>query len=37
MQFVRLSGITAVDWTPEEPRFEVVYLLHSLERNERLR
>lgn len=34
----RLSGITAVDWFPVEPRFEVVYLLHSMERrNERLR
>jgi NADH-quinone oxidoreductase subunit C len=36
-QFVRLSGITAVDWLPADPRFEVVYLLHSLKRNERLR
>jgi NADH-quinone oxidoreductase subunit C len=36
-KFVRLSGITALDWHPLEPRFEVVYLLHSLERNERLR
>ncbi|MBK5293586.1 MAG: NADH-quinone oxidoreductase subunit C [Acidobacteriia bacterium] len=36
-QFVRLSGITAVDWHPMEPRFEVVYHLHSMERNERLR
>ncbi len=36
-QFVRLSAITAVDWYPREPRFEVVYLLHSLERNQRLR
>jgi NADH-quinone oxidoreductase subunit C len=36
-QYTRLSGITAVDWYPGEPRFEVVYLLHSLERNERLR
>jgi NADH-quinone oxidoreductase subunit C len=33
----RLSGVTAVDWWPMEPRFEVVYLLHSIERNERLR
>jgi NADH-quinone oxidoreductase subunit C len=33
----RLSGVTAVDWYPSEPRFEVVYLLHSMERNERLR
>jgi NADH-quinone oxidoreductase subunit C len=35
--FVRLSTVTAVDWYPEEPRFEVVYHLHSPERNERLR
>ena len=37
LSFVRLSGLTAVDWHPEEPRFEVVYHLHSLDRNERLR
>jgi NADH-quinone oxidoreductase subunit C len=36
-QFSRLSGITAVDWYPVEPRFELVYLLHSLARKERLR
>lgn len=36
-KFIRLSGLTAVDRYPEEPRFEVVYLLHSLDRNERLR
>jgi len=35
--FVRLSTVTGVDWYPEEPRFEVVYHLHSPERNERLR
>jgi NADH-quinone oxidoreductase subunit C len=35
--FLRLSGITAVDWHPADPRFEVVYLLHSLDRNLRLR
>jgi NADH-quinone oxidoreductase subunit C len=35
--FVRLSAVTAVDWHPAEPRFEVVYHLHSLERNERIR
>lgn len=35
--FVRLSAITALDWYPQDPRFEVVYHLHSLERNERLR
>lgn len=36
-QYVRLSGITAVDMLPSEPRFEVIYHLHSLERNQRLR
>ena len=36
-RFIRLSSITAVDWTPAEPRFEVVYNLHSLDRKERLR
>ncbi|HVP45799.1 MAG TPA: NADH-quinone oxidoreductase subunit C [Bryobacteraceae bacterium] len=36
-KFARLSTVTAVDWYPEEPRFEVVYHLHSPERNERLR
>jgi len=35
-QFNRLSGITGVDWWPAEPRFEVVYLLHSIPRNQRL-
>ncbi len=35
--FVRLSAVTAVDWYPADPRFEVVYLLHSLEKNARLR
>ncbi len=37
MQYVRLSAVTAVDRYPTEPRFEVVYLLHSIERNERAR
>jgi NADH-quinone oxidoreductase subunit C len=36
-KFIRLSAVTAVDWHPEEPRFEVVYHLHSIERNQRLR
>ena len=31
-KFIRLSGLTAVDWHPSEPRFEVVYFLHSIER-----
>ncbi len=37
LRFVRLSTVTGVDWYPAEPRFEVVYHLHSPERNERLR
>jgi NADH-quinone oxidoreductase subunit C len=36
-QFNRLSGITAVDWHPADPRFEVVYLLHSIPGNQRIR
>jgi NADH-quinone oxidoreductase subunit C len=35
--FVRLSGISCIDLYPIEPRFEVLYLLHSIERNERLK
>jgi len=35
--YLRLSGITGVDWHPADPRFEVVYLLHSLAKNARLR
>jgi NADH-quinone oxidoreductase subunit C len=36
-KFIRLSTVTAVDRYPGEPRFEVVYHLHSIERNERIR
>ena len=36
-RFARLSTVTGVDWYPAEPRFELVYHLHSPERNERLR
>ena len=36
-KFVRLSTVTAVDRYPAEPRFEVVYHLYSVERNEWLR
>ncbi len=36
-RYERLSAVTAVDWYPAEPRFEIVYLLHSLTRNTRLR
>ena len=35
--FQRLSAITGVDWWPREPRFEVVYFLHSPRDNARLR
>ena len=35
--FVRLSSVTAVDRYPSEPRFEVVYHLHSVEGNQRVR
>lgn len=37
LQFVRLTGLSCIDRHPREPRFEVFYLLHSIERNERLR
>jgi len=36
-KFVRQSTVTAVDRYPAEPRFEVVYHLHSIESNQRLR
>ena len=36
-KYIRLSSVTAVDWHPAEPRFEVVYHLHSLEPFRRLR
>lgn len=35
--FDRLSSVTAVDWWPTEPRFEVVYHVHSMKNNNRLR
>ncbi|WP_031495515.1 NADH-quinone oxidoreductase subunit C [Bryobacter aggregatus] len=35
--FIRASSITALDWYPQEPRFEVVYLLHSIKHNLRIR
>jgi len=37
LQFERLSTVTAVDRYPSEPRFEVVYHLQSIARNEWLR
>ena len=36
-QFNRLSAVTCVDWYPQKARFEVVYHLHSIPRNRRLR
>lgn len=30
LEFNRLSAVTCVDWYPMEPRFEVIYHLHSL-------
>ena len=37
LRFDQLIDVTAVDYLGREPRFEVVYELHSLERNHRLR
>ncbi len=36
-KFVRVSSVTAVDRHPAEPRFEVVYHLHSVELKQRVR
>ena len=36
-KFVRLSSVTAVDRYPQEPRFDLVYHLHSVELNQRIR
>ena len=35
--FERLVSVTAVDWYPMEPRYEVVYHFHSIKTNRRLR
>ena len=35
--FEQLAGLTAIDWWPRAPRFEVVYLIHSYSRNLRVR
>jgi NADH-quinone oxidoreductase subunit C len=35
--FERLASVTAVDRHPAEPRFEVVYHIHSIEHNQRRR
>ncbi|MBI1789296.1 MAG: NADH-quinone oxidoreductase subunit C [Acidobacteria bacterium] len=37
LHFERLSTVTAVDRYPSEPRFEIVYHLHSVSLNRRLR
>ncbi len=37
LQFNFLCDITAVDWYPNEPRFDMVYELLSIPRRERLR
>jgi NADH-quinone oxidoreductase subunit C len=37
LKFELLSDLTAVDWWPREPRFNVVYHLVSISRNARLR
>ena len=36
-RFTVLADLTALDWFPSEPRFEVVYSLLSHERHERVR
>jgi NADH-quinone oxidoreductase subunit C len=36
MGFAQLCGLSAIDRYPMEPRFEIVYLLLSYERNERV-
>ena len=36
-EYIRLASVTALDHHPVEPRFEVVYHLHSLARNRYLR
>jgi NADH-quinone oxidoreductase subunit C len=37
LRFALLAEVTAVDWWPAEPRFEVVYHLVSIEHRQRLR
>ena len=36
-EYEQLAGLTAVDWWPRLPRFEMVYFLHSYSRNRRTR
>ncbi len=35
--FERLTAVTAVDWWPRAQRFEVIYFLHSMQHNSRMR
>jgi NADH-quinone oxidoreductase subunit C len=35
--FEQLTGLTAIDRYPLEPRFEVLYLVHSIAKNERIK
>jgi len=37
LQFILLADLTAVDWWPREPRYEVVYHLSSMTRRLRLK
>ncbi len=37
MNFDHITDVTAVDFPNEEPRFEVVYQLYSIEKNHRIR
>lgn len=37
LKFERLTSVTGVDRFPQEPRFEVVYHLQSIERKQRIR
>ena len=37
LDFEMLVDLTCVDWLGQEPRFEVVYHLYSVKRNERVR
>ena len=37
LKYEQVTAITAVDRYPAEPRFEIVYLLHSFSKKERLR
>ena len=37
LDFEMLSDVTAVDWLGQEPRFELVYHLYSVQRNHRVR